>query len=205
MVRRTPEEAQQTRGRILDSAEQVFLDHGVGAATLQQIADAAGVTRGAVYHHFQDKREILDEMLARVILPLQVNMDNTLGAPDAPEPLQRLIDHLDLVFRYLVHTPRARRVFDILTTRFEFGAANEPMRQRKLASRDEFRTHLQAALAAAQRRGELAPEPPAADLALGLFALVDGFIRTWILQPELFDLERVGSAAVRQYLAGLRR
>ncbi len=49
MARRTKEEAAATRDSILDAAEQLFVEQGVSRTTLQHIASAAGVTRGAIY------------------------------------------------------------------------------------------------------------------------------------------------------------
>lgn len=204
MVRKTKEEALLTRDRILDAAEQVFHAQGVGASSLQQVAEAAGVTRGAVYHHFQDKHELMEALLGRVILPLQAGEALALADPEAPDPLARIVVHVQRLFDYIVATPRAQRVFDILTTRYEFGAENEPMRQRKQRSRCDFRDLLASNLAVAQRRGELAAglEPQA--LAIGLLALVDGLIRSWILEPGAFELDRLGTDTVRRHVEGLR-
>ena len=47
MVRRTKEDAQATRSALLDAAEHVFLQRGVSRTSLNDIAQAAGVTRGA--------------------------------------------------------------------------------------------------------------------------------------------------------------
>ncbi len=202
MARKTKEEALLTRDRILDAAEQVFHTQGVAATSLQQIAAEAGVTRGAVYHHFQDKHEIIEGMLARVTLPLEADMAATLGTPGAPEPRARLVTHVRKLFAYITHTPQAKRVFDILTTRFEYGAAHEPLRRRKHDSRCEFRDQLAATVAHAQACGELAAAPPAGEIAISLLALIDGLIRSWILEPDSFDLERVGATAVQRLLDG---
>ena len=48
-MRRTKEDAQQTRESLLDAAECLFAERGVSRTSLQDIAKAAGVTRGAVY------------------------------------------------------------------------------------------------------------------------------------------------------------
>jgi TetR/AcrR family acrAB operon transcriptional repressor len=71
MVRRTKEEAQETRARILDAAEQVFYDKGVANASLEEIAAAAQLTRGAIYWHFKDKAELFDAMMCRVVMPAE--------------------------------------------------------------------------------------------------------------------------------------
>ena len=55
MVRKTKEEAEQTRKELIQAARRVFHQCGVSRSTLEKIAKAAGVTRGAVYWHFKDK------------------------------------------------------------------------------------------------------------------------------------------------------
>src|SRR6476659_3155944 len=80
MARRTKEEAQETRARLLDAAEQVFHEKGVAHASLEDIAAAAEVTRGAVYWHFKDKAELFDAMMQRVVLPSEA-MEESSGCP----------------------------------------------------------------------------------------------------------------------------
>jgi AcrR family transcriptional regulator len=60
-MRKRKEDADRTRLNLLDAAQAVFLAKGYAATTLEDIAQAAAVTRGAVYHHFKDgKAEILN-------------------------------------------------------------------------------------------------------------------------------------------------
>lgn len=59
-MRRTKEDAQHTREALLDAAELVFAQRGVSRTSLQEIAKAAGLTRGAVYWHFKDKAELFN-------------------------------------------------------------------------------------------------------------------------------------------------
>ena len=49
-----------TEKAILDTAKRLFLEHGYEHVTLQDIAEACGLTRGAIYHHFHGKEEMLD-------------------------------------------------------------------------------------------------------------------------------------------------
>lgn len=64
-MRRTADDAAETRARIVEAALAVFSEQGFRAAKLGDIGHAAGVTRGAIYHHFTDKAglyaAILDE------------------------------------------------------------------------------------------------------------------------------------------------
>ena len=58
MARKTKEEALTTRAHIIDAARRVFHAEGVNRSTLDKVAQAAGVTRGAVYWHFANKTEL---------------------------------------------------------------------------------------------------------------------------------------------------
>ena len=71
MARRTKEEALATRHRLLDAAEVLFQAQGVSQTSLQQIAQQAGATRGAIYWHFKDKADLFNAMMDRVTLPLE--------------------------------------------------------------------------------------------------------------------------------------
>lgn len=65
MARKTKEESQKTRDGILDAAERVFLEKGVGTTAMADLADAAGVSRGAVYGHYKNKIEVCLAMRLR--------------------------------------------------------------------------------------------------------------------------------------------
>src|SRR5258708_10781813 len=88
-MRRTKEAAALTREAIVQGALACFDRYGIGGATLDQIARAAGVTKGAIYHHFRDKRELLHEIREQVSLPLLANANAKLleaGGPPPPPP-----------------------------------------------------------------------------------------------------------------------
>ncbi len=68
-------DAERTREIILDAAENTFLAQGVSRTTLAHIAEAAGVTRGAIYWHFEDKAALFDALLERVRVPLDEIVD----------------------------------------------------------------------------------------------------------------------------------
>ncbi len=61
-MRRSREDAQKTKQSIIDVAKELFCKNGYDRTNLCDIADAAGVTRGAVYWHFQNKDELFIEI-----------------------------------------------------------------------------------------------------------------------------------------------
>jgi AcrR family transcriptional regulator len=62
---RTPKTVPDRRGRILEAALRLFADKGFDAATNKDIAAAAGITPGFIYHYFKSKRQVLLEALEK--------------------------------------------------------------------------------------------------------------------------------------------
>jgi len=61
---RTRPTRDETREKLFEAAARVFAEHGIGAASIEMIAAAAGLTRGAFYSNFADKDELIIAMLA---------------------------------------------------------------------------------------------------------------------------------------------
>ena len=57
---------EETRGRLLDAAAQVFIARGIGSASVDEIAEEAGFSRGAFYSNFADKDELVLALLERM-------------------------------------------------------------------------------------------------------------------------------------------
>jgi len=58
----TPQPATR-RGELLELAAEMFAERGLRATTVRDIADAAGILSGSLYHHFSSKEEMVDEVL----------------------------------------------------------------------------------------------------------------------------------------------
>lgn len=202
MPRRSKEDALATRNALLDAAERVFLAHGVAGTSLNDIALAAGTSRGAIYWHFKDKADLFNAMMDRVTLPLQGALA-LMQDPAGDDPLPALRTALRLAFRRTVRDPQTRRVFEVATHKVEYVDSLCAVRERHLRVRalwvERFRMVL---LRSASVRGIRLPVP-AAVAAHGLQALADGLIQNWLLDTGAFDLEASGTRAADVYLRGL--
>jgi len=204
MARRTKEEAQATRSHILDTAERVFEAHGVSGTSLHEIAQAAGLTRGAIYWHFKDKADLFNAMMERVTLPLEET--DVIGALKGRDvTLAQVRASFVDVLRKMTTDPQLRRVFDIATHKVEYVGEMSVARDRQLAMRNECLADIERALRRAARVGELALGLPARSASIGLLALFDGLLQNWMLDPTGFDLPRVAGQVFDAYLRGLRR
>jgi TetR/AcrR family transcriptional regulator, acrAB operon repressor len=202
MVRKTKEEAEATRRSLLDAAEHVFHARGVAGTSLQHIAEAAGVTRGAVYWHFKDKAELFNAMMDRVCLPFEESTE-ALERAGAHEALDQLRSHLALVLERMSEDAQVRRVFEIAMQKVEYNDELTRVRERRLKVRADYLAVLERALLAARRAGVVKSNPPASQMAIGLHALLDGLVQNWTLDPGAFKLRTVGMRALDTYLAGL--
>ena len=202
MARRTKEEAQATRERLLDAAEMLFQSQGVSQTTLQQIAQAADATRGAVYWHFKDKADLFNAMMDRVTLPLEAA--NRAGIAEAGErPLEAVERSMLFALRLIATDAQVRRVFDIATRKIEYTDDMAAVRQRHLDSRQAFLAELESVLRDSARREQRKLPIPVATAAQGLHALFVGLIEDWLLDPSAFDLVTAGKRLMYVYLGGL--
>lgn len=202
MVRRTKEDAQETRTLILDTAEQVFREKGVGHTTLAQIAAAAGVTRGAIYWHFDNKAALLQAMNDRVHLPLEA-MHQSLADMALTDPLAKLRESAHGVLAQVAQDPRSRRVFEIFSFKCEFVGEMAEMLERQRESRRDCLNDIRENLHLAVEKGQLPASVDIQATAVGVYALVHGLIDTWLLDPESFDLVDTGDRLIGNFCLGL--
>jgi len=203
MVRRTKEDAVATRNSLLDAAEQVFYDKGVSRASLGDIAQAAGATRGAIYWHFKDKADLFNAMMDRVTLPLECAYGFGGVGVEEGAPLWRLRGAVRAVLRAVTMDERARRVFEIAMYKVEYVQELDAVRDRHVMACEGFRAKLREDVASAAKAQGLALPMSADVAAMGLWALFDGLLQGWMLNRGGFDLLEVGRVTVDAYLKGL--
>ncbi|MEO8121341.1 MAG: TetR family transcriptional regulator [Rhodoferax sp.] len=202
MARCTKEEALATRHSLLDAAELVFAEKGVSRTSLNDIAQAAGVSRGAIYWHFKNKADLFNAMMERTTLPLEDSL-HQIGHDPEFDPLHELQRAILDAMRKIATDERTRRVFEVAILKVEYVEELLAVKARHLQCYVEGVGQMERSLReAALRRAEpLRVSPSMA--AQGLHALVVGLIHTWLLAPETFELVPVTDMAVGAYLAGL--
>lgn len=203
MARRTKEEAAATRDSILDAAEKLFVEQGVSRTTLQHIASEAGVTRGAIYWHFDDKGALFNAMMERATLPLEAELQ-LLDQAESEDPLDDLRSYMLAVLRRTVEDPGARRVFEIATLKVEFVDEMSAVRQRRRHSMDNWMARAERRLRVAIDRGLVRRCAEPRTLALAMWTMIDGLIRSWMFEPDSFDLLQLGMCVIDPYMNGLR-
>ena len=77
-------ELESVRQRLLSAATRLFAARGFEGTSVQEIVSAAGVTKGAMYHYFDSKDDLLKEIYGRV---LRLQMDRLFTIADGPGPV----------------------------------------------------------------------------------------------------------------------
>lgn len=162
------------RRTLLDAAARVFARSGVDAASLDEVAAAAGLTKGAIYSNFAGKDDLVDAVVAD---NLQSHLETGLAAVESggsmAERAQALGDELT---RSFVGQPEQHMLFLELWQRAVRSAADGRLRDDALvAHRRELHATVTAAITAnAGDTGATLPIP-ADQLATVLLALSHGF------------------------------
>ncbi|MGK2742584.1 TetR family transcriptional regulator [Tepidicaulis sp. LMO-SS28] len=200
-MRRTKEEALETRESILDAAEFVFLERGVSRTTLDQIARGAGVTRGAVYWHFLNKSDLFNAVVERVRMPMESIFYRALETADTLDELERVCA-MSLIE---VHRDeRLRRVYTILLLKCEYTEDMGSLINRERATKEHVNISLTSFFSRLQKAGRMttAREPRAS--ALALYAYMLGLYTDYLRSPELYRMPDDASILTRYFFDPLK-
>ncbi len=174
-MRRTKEDAEKTRAAILDAAEKVFYQQGVARTSLQEIAEAAGVTRGAVYWHFRNKNEVLEALTERVVLPQEHVLERLLES-GSDNPIEDIHNSCRETFHKIIHDPQRRRIVTILFQRCEYTGDMASIVQRRLETKERMFARVGKVFEKAQKKEKLALGWTPRVAAMTLQGLIMGLI-----------------------------
>jgi AcrR family transcriptional regulator len=151
------------RERILREAYDKFIEYGFAAVSMQQIADAAGVNKATLYHHFRDKEDLFFEVVRLGMARANESMAEALRSPSS------LREKLLALASYLFGSERS----DL--NRLSGDMHQHIARERHATIWKDFQppwSYLEAAIAEGSARGELAPVDPAVASRVCFSALI---------------------------------
>ncbi|MEU0389298.1 TetR family transcriptional regulator [Streptomyces chartreusis] len=185
--------AQQRRQEILQIAMDTFAARGYNNASLQEIADRAGVTQAGVLHYFRSKAQLLTS-----VLDLRDASDIEQLGPERPRGLAFL--------RHLVDTARRNaeregivRLYAVLSAESvtEGHPAQDYFRERYAG----LRAFVTEALAEASELGETRPGLDLEEAATAIIAVMDGLQIQWLLAPDSVDMAASTDRVITALLA----
>lgn len=186
-MRKTKTEAQKTRQHLLDAALEVFWRDGVTRASLQAIAQEAGVTRGALYWHFKNKEDLFETLFEQQYADFFAAFnDQTLR--DNQDVWTHLQHNLTTMFETLATRESKHKFCNVMFSKCEQTAGNETITELACRYHRLFQKQIAYALQLSREQGRL-PENTDIELAaIYLESSLVGLIKIWIDEPERFDL-----------------
>lgn len=199
-MRRTKEEAANTRATIVEAALRCFDRHGIASSTLEQIAAEAGVTKGAIYHHFEGKRDILAAIRDQITLPFLDEADTALLRKSDIPALER-IEHFLVGHLESLETDRRKRcALSVMLFKCEYvGDLHEQLTTWR-RNNERLIKAFEGAYRQARESGETAPcvVPRAAAVETSMF--FSGLVRLWLLDDRADGLRKDAKSAIRMHV-----
>lgn len=184
------ERTRASREKIIKAAIEFFAQRGFHGAKMADIAKAAGLTEPGLLHHFPSKTKLLTEVLAE-----RDRVDRERFDPYSQREGEDPLANLQKLVEYNETVPGLVQLFAILVAESieEHHPAHDFFMQRYQKVREQdiniFRK--------AQERGEIRTDIPVEDLAIMVFAMMDGLQIQWLLEPEKIDMARIFGQFVR--------
>ena len=189
MVRKTREEAEKTRERILDAAEDVFSRCGVSGATMADIADCAGVSRGAVYGHYRSKAQVflgICDRMHKIFNELAAGIIDESMVETNPLGVLRLATLAYM--RIVLLNDRFRRFSELPYFKCEHVGENAELLEYAHKLQKARMDRLVALIEKAKAKGQLSRNLDVALASQFFTCALDGMLRKDLFNPKMHDV-----------------
>jgi TetR/AcrR family acrAB operon transcriptional repressor len=170
------EQSEASVDRILDSALSLMVTRGFNATTVDEIAKAAGLTKGAIYFHFENKTAILMAILD-VIEKLVIGglTERVLSA--GPTNQNKLVAAIH--GQGMLAETKTKYLLLFTLTLLEFNGTGSPIEERVRRIYDAYVVELERIVRAGKASGEFKEETDTQELASVIMALQHGTLMEW--------------------------
>ncbi|MGK7285703.1 TetR family transcriptional regulator [Buttiauxella agrestis] len=203
MARKTKADALKTRQHLLDVAITLFAKNGVSTTTLADIADAAGMTRGAIYWHFDSKVSLFNEIWnIQSCIALEIRRKLKIQNPD--NDLKLLREIIIETLKFISTNRRQHELLQILYHTCEFNGemySEREIRERYWFNRERMRKLLRNCIS----KGQI-PVNTNVELAITIIhGYLSGIVKNWLMQPENLNLYEQAPDVVDSLIAMLTK
>ena len=202
IMRRTKEEAAVTRATLLKTALAVFSAKGFAAATLEDVAKAARVTRGAIYWHFKSKADLYNTLIQEF---------SARGAAVVQRAVAEggtLIEILRRVFvrqcALIEDDKEARAVMELALFKTGLDPELQAGRKKQVEAGNALLEGITGAMQQGMAQGVLRNDMDPANMARAFIAFENGVIQLWLVSPRSFSLKTSSESFAEILIAGLR-
>lgn len=204
MARKTKQEAERTYHALLDAATRLFIRQGVAKTTLSNIALEAGMTRGAIYWHFDNKDAVIQALWERNADRLHQAFSELLIQITPPHPATTFRNAIKNMVQSVVIEPELGQIVRIVIHNVEFTDEQTELQHFLMSKKEELYTDMENAFVALLQhkalRVNLAPEL----LAQSLMSYIHGLIHNYLSPGQRkLNLQRDGDVLLDLFLDAL--
>jgi AcrR family transcriptional regulator len=192
--------SEETRLKILNTAEDLFARQGYDATGVAEVCQAAGVSKGAFYHHFATKQAVFQALLTSWLAQLDQQLDQILSASqDIPSALGAMAESTGPVFE--AASSHIRIILE-----FWIQAGRQPeIWETTVAPYQRYLERFTSLIDQAAHDGSLAPEVDPRAAARLVLALAMGMLLQSFLDPQGEVWSQVTREGMRTIIAGMTR
>ena len=192
--------SEETRRGIMESAVQLFSRSGYDAASVDEICQAAGISKGAFYHHFPSKQQlflsIIEDWLRGVDAQLFTQPGNGASVPQSLNRMARMLGfvfnaasgQLPMFMEFMVQASRDQAVWD---------ATIAPYRR--------YQGQFAGLIEQGITEGSIRPEVNPQTVSWVLISLAVGILLQGVIDPEMADWNEVTRSGVQMILDSVQR
>lgn len=187
MARKTKQQALETRNQIIDAAIERFSEYGVSKTSLADIADTAGVTRGAIYWHFKNKADLLNEIWSQSESGLE-DLELEYQSKYPFDPLSVMSSMISAVLQATVRDARRRALMEIIFHKCEFVGEMTTLQKMQQTLYLECYEKIEAVIRQCIAAGQLPSDLDTRCAAVVMRGYITGLMENWLFMPESFNL-----------------
>jgi len=186
--------AEDSRRDLMNVAIDCFAKYGFQATSIDRIAKAAGVTKGALYYHFKDKEEILFEAVRNRVGQFERRVVADLEpSGDARQALRNLGR---ICFEHATKSNHRRLIVTLMVESLD---TNQRVTAQFRRMMERFRGYLQSVVRSGQQRGQFRKDIDATVAAEVYAGAIMGAEIQYYQDPKVFDLAGTIDAFIEQY------
>lgn len=194
-----PDVSEERRNQILEAAMAVFARQGFDQARMDDIAQEAGLSKGALYLYYKSKDAIISAILQFFFTRVMKKLSSFLESEERQSVRERLLS----LNRYYVN--EMKWMTSLVPLSFEFyavAARQKTVRQFLKQYFKEYRGVLAVLIQRGIERGEFLSVQPE-QVAIAISALYEGLTLLWMVDAEATHWEQTGEAALTMLLDGI--
>lgn len=200
-MKKTKEDAEKTRKDILKAALNVFSKKGFAHTNLDEIAKCAGVTRGAIYWHFENKAKLYNTLVNEANNRVDTVIGDAIQSGGTYKEICKKI--MVAQWQLLEDDEEYRATINLFM--FNTGVTPELDESRKglLDNFKELIANVAEYMKAAIEAGEARSDKSPIELSHAFLAYLQGVIVNWLQDPTLFSIKEMAPALADIFIEGI--